>query len=285
MPGFETKYMSLPGQILKGVTNKAGALLHNPNAKINVNWLGEKLYKHMPDGKERTHILFGKKVYFIRPSEFLYGLKEIFIKEPYKQTLGAHPYIVDCGAHIGLSVIYMKEQYPGAEIDAFEPDERNFDLLSKNVASFGFQGVRLHKEAVWKEDTVLRFAGDNTMGSRINEQGGNVEVKAVRLKRFLGRPVDFLKMDIEGAEYEVIMDIADQLHNVRNFFIEYHGRFDQMNELLAIFTILANHGFDYYIKEATTLYASPYYRPQRPDSPYDVQLNIFSWNTRGQTKA
>lgn len=276
--------MSLPTQILKGVTKKAGALMHNPNAKINVNWLGEKLYKHMPDGKVRSHTLFGKKIYFSRPSEFLYGLKEIFIKEPYKQDLGPHPYILDCGAHIGLSVIYMKELAPGAEIDAFEPDDLNYELLSKNVASFGFQNVRLHKEAVWKEDTILKFASDNTMGSRISENGGNIEVKAVRLKRFLEkRPVDFLKMDIEGAEYDVIMDIADQLHNVRNFFIEYHGRYDQMNELLDIFTTLNRHGFDYYIKEAANLYPNPFYRDHRPDSPYDVQLNIFSWNTRAQT--
>jgi FkbM family methyltransferase len=277
--------MSLPTQILKGVTKKAGSLLHNPNAKINVNWLGEKLYKHMPDGKVRSHTLFGKKIYFSRPSEFLYGLKEIFIKEPYKQTLGPKPYIIDCGSHIGLSVIYMKELAPGAEIEAFEPDNLNFDLLTRNVASFGFQDVRLHKEAVWKEDTVLRFANDNTMGSRISEKGGNSEVKAVRLKGYLNRTVDFLKMDIEGAEYEVIMDIADQLHNVRNLFIEYHGRFDQMNELLGIYTTLNRLGFDYYIKEATVLYQSPFYREQRPDSPYDVQLNIFSWNTRHQTNS
>lgn len=275
--------MSLPSQILKGATAKAGALLHNPNAKINVNWLTEKLYKHLPDGEIRNHALFGKKVFFSRPSEFLYGLKEIFIKEPYKQTLGAHPYIIDCGAHIGLSVIYMKELCPGAEIEAFEPDELNFDLLSKNVASFGFQNVRLHKEAVWKEDTILRFANDNTMGSRITDQGGNSEVKAVRLKSFMDKPVDFLKMDIEGAEYEVIMDIADRLPQVRNLFIEYHGRFDQRDELLSIFTTLNRQGFDYYIKEAAALYQTPFKREHRPDSPYDVQLNLFCWNTRGQT--
>ncbi len=61
------------------------------------------------------------------------------------------------------------------------------------------------------------------------------DVQAVRLKDFLTRTVDFLKVDIEGAEFEVMMDVADQLHHVRNLFIEYHGVFGQekgINDLL-----------------------------------------------------
>ena len=41
-----------------------------------------------------------------------------------------------------------------------------------------------------------------------------------------------MKLDIEGAEYKVLKDIADNLGNVNNMFIEYHGTFDQNNELI-----------------------------------------------------
>ena len=72
----------------------------------------------------------------------------------YKQELPPKPFIIDCGANIGLSVIYLKNLYPDAEIVAFEPDEQNFQLLQKNIASFGFKNVEARKEAVWTENTM-----------------------------------------------------------------------------------------------------------------------------------
>ena len=101
------------------------------------------------------------------------------------------------------------------------------------------------------------------------------EVKALRLKDFLNRPVDFLKIDIEGAEYTVLKDIADDLPMVNNMFLEYHGDFNQNDELLHIIGIIKAAGFNFYIKEAATVYATPFYRKAQRMASYDVQLNIF----------
>lgn len=268
---------SFVGRLGSGISHKVGSVFKNPYSKVNINWFSEKRLKHLPAGTIRSHVLFGHKLYFYGPQEFLYGLKEIFIKEPYKQELGPKPFILDCGANIGLSVLYLKQLFPDAEIVAFEPDELNFDLLTKNVDSFGLQGVTLRKEAVWKEETVLKFSSESTMGSKITAEstGHTRDVKAIRLKDYLSRPVDFLKMDIEGAEYEVVMDLADQLHQVKNFFLEYHGTYAQQNELLALFNLLTQKGFVYYIKEAADLYDHPLTKEKDWASPYDVQLNIF----------
>jgi FkbM family methyltransferase len=263
--------------ISKGIQKRVNGLLANPFKEVNVNWITLKYYKHLPPGKIRTHKLFNKSLYFYSATELLHGLQEIFIDKIYKQELSDKPYIIDCGANIGMSVIYMKQHFPQAEIVAFEPDETNFDLLTKNVDSFGYSNVSLHKEAVWNENTTLLFSNESSMGSKIemNNTANTKEVKAVRLKDFLNREVDFLKIDIEGAEYAVLTDIADNLHFVKNMFLEYHGTFDQNQELVKMINIVSSAGFNFYIKEAASIYPTPFYRTKNPNTTYDVQLNIF----------
>ena len=253
------------------------SLFRNPYKKAGFNWWTIKKLKHLPPGKHRSLPFFGKAIHFISPTEFLHGLHEIFIDEIYKQELPADAYILDCGANIGLSVIYLKQQFPQATIVAFEPDETNFRLLEENTRSFGLTGITLKKEAVWIANTSLQFAGAGSMSSRIADkvESETVSVSATRLRDYLNRPVDFLKVDIEGAEYEVLKDIRENLHQVRNLFIEYHGSFSQSNELTEMLQWVSVNGFSVYIKEAAPVYPTPFYRNRRADYAYDVQLNIF----------
>ena len=268
--------------ILQGIRLRIGKIFHNPYHKVNIGPVKKIYYKHLNSGKVRSHKLFGKDFFFVSPTELMHGLNEIFIEEVYKQRLPPNPYIIDCGANIGLSVIYIKQMFPDAEIIAFEPDEENFNLLQTNIKSFNYENVQARKEAVWIENTMLQFAGEGSMSSRINTEvsDNTVPVKAIRLKDYLDRPVDFLKIDIEGAEFRVIMDIADQLHNINNLFLEYHGSFYQNNELNQIFSMLVDKGFTYYIKEATSIYDHPFDRHKKENINYDVQLNIFCFRMK-----
>lgn len=264
--------------ITKGIQNKFTLLLTNPYSKINLNWFKIKYYKHLPAGKIKTHVLFGKPLFFCDSIQLLNGLEEIFIEESYRQKLQQRPYIIDCGANIGLSIIYMKRKYPNAEIVAFEPDDTNFSLLSKNINSFGYSNITLRKEAIWIDNTTLQFSNEGSMGSKIeidHKNKNTIEVKAIRLKDFLIRGVDFLKIDIEGAEYKVLHDIADNLHFVKNMFVEYHGTFAQNGELIRLIELINKCGFNFYIKEAAPLFDFPFDRIKKSSISYDVQLNIF----------
>jgi len=262
---------------MQGIRSRVGKIFHNPYRIVNIGPFKKIYYKHLNPGRVRHHKLLGNTISFYNSTELLYGLKEIFIDEIYKQNLQSKPYIIDCGANIGLSVIYMKNSFPNATIIAFEPDERNFDLLKKNIENFGFEQVEIRCEAVWIENTILQFVSEGSMSSRINNNisGSTIPVKAIRLKDYLNKPVDFLKIDIEGAEYQVMKDIADQLHFVNHLFLEYHGTFEQNAELSQLFVLLDEKGFTYYIKEATSVYNSPLFPLKNPGIPYDVQLNIF----------
>ena len=166
----ELKFMqnkSFSKNIVQGIRMRMSKIFHNPYRIVNINPLKKIYYKHLNSGIIRSHTLFGRKISFYSPTEFLHGLKEIFVDEIYKQDLPPKPYIIDCGANIGLSVIYLKSVYPQATIIAFEPDERNFDLLSINVRNFGFEHVEIRREAVWTENTILQFTSEGSMSSRI----------------------------------------------------------------------------------------------------------------------
>lgn len=244
--------------------------------RAGISWLKLQQLKLQLSGKSNSINLFGSRIYFTTPLEFLHGVREIFVDEIYKQSLPAKPLVIDCGANIGLSIIYMKQCYPQARIIGFEPDDTNFKLLEQNIRSFAYPDVSIRKEAVWVEDTELHFADTGSMSSRIEESSGSTtkKVKAIRLKDLLAEPVDFLKIDIEGAEYAVLKDIREKLPLVKNMFLEYHGNFDQSRELTDIFGWLSEQGFSYYIKEASNVYHTPFERGRRV-SGYDVQLNIF----------
>jgi len=262
--------------ISKGINLRIKQIFKNPFGKVNINWFLLKYLKHLPPNRVHNHKLFNHETFFYGGSEYLHGLREIFIEEIYNQKLPEKAFIIDCGSHIGLSIIYLKKICPTASIVAFEPDLKNYTLLQKNILSHKLTSVTSKNEAVWIENTNLNFIQDGNMGSKIGSDstGNTKSVKAVRLKEELNRKVDFLKLDIEGAEYDVLKDIADNLNNVIKLFIEYHGNFDENNKLLEIFRIVTKAGFTFYIKEAAKVYAQPFLA-NREGINYDLQLNIF----------
>lgn len=262
--------------LTEGLKKRLHKVLHNPATKANLNWWKIKFLKHATSHKLRSHTYHGKKLYYTKPSELLHGLNEIFIDEIYLLNLRPQPYIVDCGANIGMSIIYLKEKFPDAEIIAFEPDDKNFDLLKKNIESFELTNVTLQQEAVWIADTEISFKSEGTMSSKIDTNNSDIfKVKAIRLKNILNRTIDFLKIDIEGAEYEVLKDVAENLQNVKHMFLEYHGKFTQNLELVEIFDIIQKAGFRFYIKEAANVYHHPFLHASQEKREHDIQLNIF----------
>ena len=153
----------------------------------------------------------------------------------------ANPYILDCGANVGISVLYWKSLYPHARVVAFEPDPWAFSCLRDNCAAF--PDVELQQSAVWTMNGEMVFASDGADGGCLavyNEAKAprvTAKVKTVRLRDLLTEPIDLLKIDIEGAEVDVLVDCADRLGHVQRLFVEYHsfeGREQRLDELLRV---------------------------------------------------
>ncbi len=262
----------------RDIQSKFSLLFSNKYKSFGLKWAEVKKIRAIQDGEIHAQEFLNGKIYFRNGNEILHGLDEIFVDEVYKISLPRNAYIIDCGSHIGLSVIYFKNKYPDATIIAFEPDATNFDLLKRNVESFNLKNVILRNEAVWKEDTIISFSYDGNMSSKIditNESNKNQSsIKAIKLFDVIDRSVDFLKLDIEGAEYLVLIDIYPKLDIIQSMFIEYHGSFKQNNELNQILQMITEKDFKYYIKEASPIYNTPFSRDNNKHD-YDIQLNIF----------
>lgn len=244
--------------------------------KLGISWRElKKLEKNKTKG---FSVLFGKKIQITDSFWHLFGLREIFIDETYRfSSVNEHPYIIDCGANIGLSVIYFKRNFPKAIIDCFEPDALIFKKLQHNVNQFNAENVTFHQKAVWMDDKEISFVSDGSVGGHIGEvkPGESNSIPAVRLKSFLDKKVDFLKLDIEGAEFEVLQDCADKLCNVENIFVEYHSCHEKEQMIGELLIILKNAGFKVYIKEAWENMKLPFIEKKGPF--YDLQLNIFGY--------
>ncbi|MGE7776293.1 FkbM family methyltransferase [Chitinophaga sp. NPDC101104] len=265
---------SMLGQILGGVRKK---LMPKRTDGDRLSFWMVKYLKHLPQGPLQHINWKGGKIWFTKSWELMHSFDEIITQEIYRfKSSTDAPLILDCGANIGLSALYFQRLYPKARIMAFEPDTHNFGLLTKNVQDNQLTGTEPIREAVWTHTGSITFTSTGGQGSHIQEGGTNtVSVPCRRLADLLQQPVDFLKIDIEGAEYPVILDCAPYLHNVRCLFLEYHGQIGKSHELTHMLDILQQSGFEYYIKEAADNVAHPFV-PGECGSEYEQQLNIFA---------
>ncbi|MCZ7592833.1 MAG: FkbM family methyltransferase [Kiritimatiellae bacterium] len=144
----------------------------------------------------------------------------------------------------------------------------------KNVASFDLRNVELHQAAVWTENGSVAFMQEGGFSGRV--QAGSlqtVSVPSLRLRDQLADSVDFLKVDIEGAEFDVIRDCADRLSNVDRLFIEYHSEADKPQRLDEMLAIIRQAGFRYQIQEANV--ARKPFLARQTMMGMDLQLNLF----------
>ena len=197
--------------------------------------------------------LLGPEFKFVDSISFLHGYEEIFLDKIYNfKASNKKPLIIDCGANIGLATIYLKKLYPEASVICFEPDPKIFEILKFNIESFAFKDVQLENKAISDVDGTTTFYSEGGFSGSINNNvsDNKYDVETQRLSHFLTKKVNFLKIDIEGAENFVIHEIQNNLPQVENIFIEYHSHVDEEQKLDEILLMLKTAGFRYHILEA-----------------------------------
>lgn len=228
-----------------------------------------------------TTKLLEKKFFAIDSASFLTMQNEIFEKEIYKfRSKNLHPRIIDAGANIGMSTVYFKVQYPNARITAFEPDPNAFAALKKNVIDiYGFSDIEILNKGIWKEDTEVEFTTNKADGGSLSScKPGfdKIKIQTLRFRDYLAQQgnVDFLKIDIEGAESEVIIDCSDCLNKVKYLFLEYHSFVGEEQRLSEIVNILKSNGFRLYVQ--TNFCPPQSFFEIATSLNQDMQLNIFA---------
>jgi len=190
------------------------------------------LIKLAPQWQFLRESLFGWTVECFDYYDLLCTVEILFIAREYRFTpASSRPRIFDCGSNIGLSILYFKKEFPDCTITAFEPDPRTFELLRRNVESNRLTGVALRNQAVCGARGPVEFYNDpahpgSVVMSLRAECGlpSREKVEGVLLSDCIESEVDLLKLDIEGAELDVVEELArsGKLIHIDQILVEYH---------------------------------------------------------------
>lgn len=240
--------------------------------------------------------------------------QQIFGQKLYEfRSTSPEPLIVDGGAHIGLAALYFARRFPRATIHAFEADPQIAGLLAANVGAFELKQVHVHARALWTSNDGVAFAataddsghvlqrssvGPSSVGRVSVEphllrqdqgstesrptKGGPAVISSIRLRDFLGRqtrPVDLLKLDIEGAEFAVLADCDGALDRVNHLLIEAHRFRDDDGQLGELLGVLERNGFDYALGDlhAATWIESSDTPPFAACKSRHYIVTVFAW--------
>jgi FkbM family methyltransferase len=112
-------------------------------------------------------------------------------------------FIVDGGANIGMFSILAHAYFPAAKIICYEPDRNNLAQLEKNMAVNGIRAEIVQK-ALWSKETTLFYHADASYTGYVDENPPGFAIACVTAHVQDGC---WLKLDIEGGEYEVLPEI------------------------------------------------------------------------------
>lgn len=158
---------------------------------------------------------------------FIYG--DLKREESIFTSLNNPKVILDVGAHVGIISIYLSKLYPQSKIYAVEPYLPSYENLLKNILDNDCTNI------IPVQIALSSDSKDTTMVTDIKNTGSCVAflgirpdkpiVKTCTLKQFMDDQciefVDFMKMDIEGSEYEVLPTF-NEWERFKDIYIELH---------------------------------------------------------------
>lgn len=174
-------------------------------------------------------------------------IAEVFFGEVYDKLrpIQEGDVVVDAGAHIGVFTVRasLKVGETG-KVYAFEPERENFKYLSLNTK--GLENIEIFEKALWSSEgsKTLYYSKGNTGGHSLflyNGREAAYEVKTVRLDDVVAEKVDFIKIDVERSELEVLRGAEKILEKYRPYIAaELHEGPQLVN---AVKSFLSKYGY------------------------------------------
>ncbi len=205
--------------------------------------------------KEDKRIIYKLKnnlKYLVRAKTSDFGiLNEVYVVKEYHKLLyyiKKNSIVIDIGGHIGAFSVFAAKQKENVKVYSYEPFKDNFNLLKKNIELNNLGGkifpfnLGVSKTKGEREFTI---AENNTGGHGFHTVGDKkIKVKTISLKDiFVNNGIkecDFLKMDCEGAEYEIICNSQKKyLKKIKSITMEYH----ENGDIIALKKFLEKNGF------------------------------------------
>jgi FkbM family methyltransferase len=201
------------------------------------------------------------RMVFNDPREISSTFNEIFVDQIYRpvRPLRRGCKIVDIGAHYGVFMIYAMMRLCPGEIRCLEPNPYSFEILRKNLAAARNRGevpIEIKPVAVAAEDGQVRFLipkkCTTSLGAKslprhqfvdASEDFINLEVRAITIERAIDSKCDFLKLDGEGIEYEILINEIFTPANVGEIAVEFHDIIDRREEFLHVVDTLCERKY------------------------------------------
>lgn len=197
---------------------------------LGVAWKRFEVYTRKQTTKKTVHLRLeklggGTATFWSNDVNHLAVFEEIFSEElydfskvPFKPDL-----VVDCGAHVGFFSLLAAHHWPGVPILAFEPDPSNAGVARENFARNKLSGTVL-PAAVGKSTGWACFDSAGGMG-HLSDSGG-LRVPVIDLPKLLASiPSErcVIKMDIEGAEMELLPEVLAVVSGSAAVLVELHS--------------------------------------------------------------
>ena len=166
--------------------------------------------------------------------------------------------IVDIGAHVGYFTLFAAKKATEGKIIAFEPSIESFLGFKENIKINNFKNIIQEKTAIAKVKgkQTLYVNDEDAISNTIYKQNKNLdkeEVECISLQdifeKYELKKIDFLKMDCEGAEYEIIMNAESSILNkIQKISMEIHEEIVPYTKEIII-KKLKKHGFNVKLQE------------------------------------
>ncbi|RZJ29331.1 MAG: FkbM family methyltransferase [Flavobacterium sp.] len=204
-----------------------------------------------------------------KPSSDIDVFRQIFLLDEYKAVADAYRKsfgnkqdvnIIDAGANIGLTSVYLSKLFNKAKFVCIEPDDSNFESLSFNLQANGVENAAKVKGGVWSKDTNLKLVNDfrdqKDWSFRVEETDEKTGLEAFSIASLTQRHdmpiIDILKIDVEGSEKQIFAQDSDHsfLANTKCIAIEIHDEFNCREQ---IYSVLTSFGFEFFESEDLTI--------------------------------
>lgn len=177
------------------------------------------------------HYEIGQFIGFFMRKEIRY---ESRLQDKLRKYIARDSLIFDVGSNVGQYALFLSSLAPDGKVVCFEPDKKNFAFLSFNVLFNALENVELHNLGLGEVATEKIFYRDTKTGGRRGSFGvefvgdtfeGETEAAKVstleeQVNKY-GEP-DFVKVDVEGFEFEVLLGLRHET-KATVFFMEVRG--------------------------------------------------------------
>ncbi|MEN9733512.1 MAG: hypothetical protein RLZ45_1507 [Verrucomicrobiota bacterium] len=208
------------------------------------------------------------------PIPLLFAFKDIFLHRAYAppELLGVvpeQPVVLDLGANAGFFSLFAFHVRPGARCLSFEPMPDNFEILEENRRLQGPRDWRTFNQAVSSTAGMATLrcpedSGPSTVSTlRSDGTGGHARTFEVRtrtlgeiLETEAGGCCDWLKIDVEGFEYEILHALPREgFRRIRTLAIEAEPVDASLKNRESLARFLVDMDFDVLLADDAVLYA------------------------------